>query len=325
MTSSLALDSQSVAHELHALLRDIDPARWRDDVEAAFCARLTEIRARLAALAARPADGPETPAQLALRERLGDLVLLLDGSTPARNLPVERMRAAWSDFRAEAVPAYEKLAATLRPLELHVPSLRPTNYARNVYHVLSGLGCLVILNELLSPLAVWWVSAIFLALAWSFELSRRLVPQVNTLLMWAFKPFAHPHEAWRVNSATWFTTALFVLASLGEPAVATAAIAVLAVGDPLAAVVGRRFGTIKLVHGRSLQGTLAFVVAASLSAFAALSTWFPGLGTAALVGGSFAAATAGALAELFARRIDDNLAIPLAAAAAAFLAFHLPV
>jgi dolichol kinase len=323
MTSSLALDSQSVAHELHALLRDIDPARWRDDVEAAFRARLTEIRARLDALVARPAEGPESAAVLALRERLGDLVLLLDGNTPAHNLPAERTRAAWSDFRAEAVPAYEKLAATLRPLALHVPSLRPTNYARNVYHVLSGLGCLLLLNEALTPAAVWWVAAIFLAMAWSFELSRRIFPPVNQLLMWAFKPFAHPHEAWRVNSATWFTTALFVLASLGEPAVATAAIAVLAVGDPLAAVVGRRFGTVKLVNGRSLQGTLAFTVAASLSAFAALSTWFPGLGTAAVLAASVAAAAAGALAELFARRIDDNLVIPLAAAAAASLAFAL--
>jgi dolichol kinase len=38
----------------------------------------------------------------------------------------------------------------------------------------------------------------------------------------------------------------------------------LGVGDPAAAWVGRRWGTLKILGRKSLQGTLAFVAAATL-------------------------------------------------------------
>ena len=45
MAHALALDSRDIALELHGLLRDLDPSRWRDEVEEAARARLTRIEA----------------------------------------------------------------------------------------------------------------------------------------------------------------------------------------------------------------------------------------------------------------------------------------
>ena len=49
--SSLALDTRDVALELHALLRDLDPARWseamRDELEQRLTAVEDELRSRV--------------------------------------------------------------------------------------------------------------------------------------------------------------------------------------------------------------------------------------------------------------------------------------
>ena len=105
--------------------------------------------------------------------------------------------------------------------------------------------------------------------------------------------------------------------------VAAAAWGVLGVGDSMSNVVGRRVGTPGFVGraDRSFVGTLAFVVTAWPAAWALASfvgrlpiadAWLPAL----------AAAAAGAAMELvpLPRRIDDNLPIALAAAAAFYFA-----
>ena len=65
--------------------------------------------------------------------------------------------------------------------------------------------------------------------------------------------------------------------------------------------------------GRTLEGTLTFVVSGALASFAVLSVYYGQLGWQANLRLALAAAICGALAELFSWRIDDNLAIPVAA------------
>ena len=156
------------------------------------------------------------------------------------------------------------------------------------------------------------LSSSVMCLAWTLEVTRRIVPAVNDFLMWLLARFAHPHEAWRVNSATWYSTALFILACMWDLKVASAAIVVLGFGDPIAAIIGRRYGRVQLVNGRTIAGTLAFVVTATVMAWIWLvAAW----STPVLMALCFAlsASIPGALAELFSRRIDDNLSIPVAA------------
>ena len=100
------------------------------------------------------------------------------------------------------------------------------------------------------------------------------------------------------------------------------AVAVLGLGDPVAGLVGRRWGRVKLVNNRSLQGTLTFVVVGTLAARAAMLLVPTSIASGTLWLTTLGAAIAGGLAELLSRRIDDNLSIPVitATAAAALLA-----
>lgn len=316
MTPALATDSRLLAEDVYTLLRELDPARWRDDAEAAVRERIVGIRARIAEVVAAVEADPGNAAFGAASGHMAEMARLMDGALPARGLAGRRLRVAWNDFRLEVQPVYEELAASLRPLDIHVQSLRPTNYARNVYHVLSGFFAIWLIEWVLPPAWLLPVAAGCAALAWSFEIARRRSSWVNSVLMAAFRPFAHPHEAWRINSATWFTSSLVLLALTGRPLVASTGLVVLALADPAAAVVGRRFGTIKLVNGRSLQGSLAFFVVGGLGALAFLAWRYPSLGPVPVASMALAGSAGGAIAELFARRVDDNLAIPVSVAAA---------
>jgi dolichol kinase len=86
--------------------------------------------------------------------------------------------------------------------------------------------------------------------------------------------------------------------------------------------VGRRYGSTKLVNGRSLEGTMAYAVVAFLGSLAVLAAWHgevpPSLGLLAAA----VAAVTGALAELFSKRVDDNFAVPVAVALMVGLVFQ---
>jgi dolichol kinase len=202
--------------------------------------------------------------------------------------------------------------------DIHAPGMRPANYARNALHVTSATSALAILE--LAPSWAVTIAAAVAALGVTLELSRRASPAINAACMAVFGRTAHAHEAHRVNSATWYAVAVLLMALCEQTVPAAIALVTLGVGDPIAAIVGRRFGRTRLVSGRTLEGSLAFVVSASLAAITLVSIVHPGVAPARALIAVVVGALAGSVAELFSRRIDDNFSIPLASFAAAYLA-----
>lgn len=286
-------EDRDLALQLHKVLSEIDPARWRDEMAAVLKPRLTELQQRF--------EKREHHAALA--------------DTLKTEVPKLGTRGQWLAFKKQLQPAYIELAKRLKAESIHVPSLRPTNYARNVFHVLTAVTVVALLEFMNNPALVLMIAAFAAAAAWSTELARRLSPRVNVLVMKLFNPVAHPHEVQRVNSATWYTTALLLLAATQSTLLCVTGVVVLGIGDPIAALVGRRFGRIKLLHGRSLEGTVAFAISATIATFGAFLIFHSSMGLSMALLLAAAASIAGALAELFSLRVDDNFSIPLSAAA----------
>jgi dolichol kinase len=196
---------------------------------------------------------------------------------------------------------------------MEAPSLRPTNYARNLFHVGAALLALLVLVLAPSRNFIIIAAAGFFSSAWTMEISRRKSPVLNERLMRLFGRVAHAHERYRVNSSTWYATALMLLSLWAAPAVSSIAVAVLGIGDPIAALIGRRFGRIRMRTGRSLEGTLGFVAAGSLAALAVACALIPATMSLRLLVAVVAGVT-GAVTELLSTKVDDNLTIPLAVA-----------
>lgn len=297
--------------DLHAALRNLDPARWRAEKAAQVRAQLERITEGLSALAERAAPD----ADRTFVERLRAFVALLRAQLP--ELPEPSAADRWVELRQRLQPAYEDLVQALREQAVHVPSLRPTNYVRNLFHVLNSVVVIAII-ELVPFEYIMWPASCALGLVWFLEISRRFSSGWNDKIMALFGPVAHPYENHRVNSGTWFVTALFFLALSGRPALGAIGVAVLGFADPAAALVGRRYGKHPLVNGRTLEGSSAFFVVGVLAVVAVLLTLHPELATGWRIGVvAGGAALVGTLVELFSFRIDDNLSIPLGTAGAA--------
>ena len=321
MTQSLALDSRSLAIELYRILRDMDPARWRDDLEAAARERISALAARMNRMLESVGDGSQDSD---LPTRLHELRALLADRVPQPSPESKAaLRARWMEYRAQLHTSYEALSKSLDAWSIHVPSLRPTNYTRNIFHVISALVGLVTIELVATTGPLVIIAASFALLAWSCETSRKVSARANEIMMWVFGKVAHPHERFRVNSATWYATALLVLSLTVPPMIAAVAVAILGIADPSAAIVGRRYGKTRLVNGRSLEGTLTFVATGFLLSTSILLLLHGDVRwTGALVIAACATVPA-ALAELLSKRIDDNLSIPLAAGAGGMAAMHL--
>ncbi len=206
----------------------------------------------------------------------------------------------------------------MRAAEVPTIADRPTNYARNVFHMVCTVFALWLILKLDDEQDVFYLVVAVLALAWGLEWARLRYGRFNRLFMVFAGPFARPHEHTSVSSATWYITAMFGLACLWDLQVASVAVVVLGFGDPAAAVIGRRLGRVKLVHGRTVAGSLGFLGVAGGAAYGWLRVFY-GQDPYSACLWAVAAAFCGMIAELFSDRVDDNFSIPLAAAAGAWL------
>ena len=309
---------------LSQLILDLDPARttWariRDRAKGPteeLAHALERVKKDLAARF----DGPELNRA---NEVLGRASALL---TELQDALTEQVDAArWRSLYARLAQTYEDLRALLAALPTTVPE-RPvarisrTNLSRSLFHASTGLGAALIYHFLLTQAQAVAVMATIVLVFSGLELGRRRSSAVNDFLMRLplIKLIARPHEYFRVNSATYFAIGLLVAAALFPKIAVELGCVILAVADPLASTLGRRFGRTKLYRDKSVVGTGAFIGAGA--AAGALYLWIlaPALanpGAAVLL-----AVGAAAAAELFTSRLDDNLTIPLAAALAASVA-----
>lgn len=198
-------------------------------------------------------------------------------------------------------------------------------YRREVYRKLIHVSSLWMpLLTCLAPRgAALGVFALGIVAVVAYEVLRRRDDALARLLNRLFGAALRPDETgarFKPSGAVYVLIAAFLTTFFFTPAIAATAMAMMLVGDAAAALVGRRYGRIVLIDGKSFEGALAFfvaalVAAAVVSAFVPVPASFP---RAAAV-----AALAAALAELAARRlrIDDNLSVPLVAALA--LAFMM--
>jgi len=269
-------------------------------------------------VAARSTSERASARMTAIADGLREFMAALEERRAQRPALKERWKTLTQQYEAwlahlresRAVPAG---AATLR----HV---KPRNLWRNLFHVSMGISVVLAYELFLSRTAMLIIGLSALGLFVFMDVLRRVSDTWNErFVQKMFGKISRPGEAHRIPSATWYVTSLLIGAwLLPQHAIAVGAL-VLAFGDPVAALMGRRFGRIKLVGDKSLVGTLSFAVISmlvvSLFAWVAMPGWGPvrgfGLGTA--VG------LVGALTELVSTRLDDNLTIPLTTGVVAML------
>jgi dolichol kinase len=182
---------------------------------------------------------------------------------------------------------------------------------RRLFHLGTGVATATAYALFFSHQQVVQIFAAIACLVYIVDRIRIAYPEtVARRVPWVNRSFVRAEEQVREAAMTPFAIAVLLTILAVPKLAALVAIYTLAIADPLAAIVGIRFGRRHIANDRSLEGSLAFF-GASVAIAALVLRWGTGAAGLAIAGTSAAIGIAAAGCELLPLRIDDNLTIPI--------------
>jgi len=198
-------------------------------------------------------------------------------------------------------PAHPSPSATRHDLQL----------GRRLFHCFNGVSTATAYALLFTHEQVIHIFGAIACLVYVADRIRIAYPEaVARHAPWVNRTLLRAEEQVRESAMIPFAIAVLLTIITMPKLAALIAIYTLGIADPLAAVVGIRFGRHRITSNRSLEGTLAFFTATGAIA-ALVLRWGTDAETATLTMVSIAIASAAATMEIVPLRIDDNLTIPI--------------
>jgi len=202
--------------------------------------------------------------------------------------------------------------------------LKPTNYARSIFHMVMGMTSMVMYQFVLTQQQAVIILTTMAVFFGSLEITRRFSERWNDFLVdKVFAIIARPFERHHTNGATYYLIALALITPFFSKPAVLVAVLILGFADPMASIIGKRFGKRKLFLDKSYAGTLAFFVTATLVSTIYMAFALPQLSLVLVLFLSASIAIVGTITELFSSRIDDNFSIPVVCTLAGSLLLHI--
>jgi len=176
---------------------------------------------------------------------------------------------------------------------------------RKFFHFFGGFGLISLYYILERREALICYVVIILAVL-AIDITRLRIAALNRFMQERFSSFIRENEANKLTGAAPYALGVDLSFFLYQAEHATAAILFLACGDVMATTIGERFGRTKIAGKKSLEGTVAFFVAAVLSGMMLnlASIQLP-------IGVMLFGALVATVVELLPLPMNDNLMIPL--------------
>lgn len=195
------------------------------------------------------------------------------------------------------------------------------HWARKIWHM-AGVFGMFLAYTLLSPLASSIILTISVLLFVPGDFLRLRYPALNDWLVHAFKPIMRTHEIHKIAGTTYLLIGVCVVVAIFPPSVVALTLLFLAFADPIASVIGIKYGKDKIFGHKSIQGFMAaFAVCALLTAIylASKNIMLDRVIVISLVAGLI-----GALAELVPiGKMDDNFTLPVLSGTGLYILFYL--
>jgi len=189
---------------------------------------------------------------------------------------------------------------------------RDLQLGRRLFHLANGVSIATAYALLFTQATVVRLFGITACLVYILDRVRIHYPELMARVPWVNDRFFRAEEHLRESAMTPYAIAILLTILTFPKPVALIAIYTLAIADPLSAVVGIRWGRRRIVAGKSIEGSSAFLVATAAVAFTVLSWASPEASLAARIEASALIAVLATVCESLPLRIDDNLTIPLA-------------
>lgn len=188
-------------------------------------------------------------------------------------------------------------------LDSLVERTRGAQPMRRLFHAFNGTALACLLMVWVPPrTATIGVLAGLFALLLGLDLLRLRSETANRAFFRGFSRLASPREASHLASSTWYALGIVLALALFPWPLAISGILVMALADPAASYIGRRWGRRPFLGGSVLGFVVFTVVAATI------------LGLRHPLALAIPTAFVAALAERRSWPLDDNLAVPLVTA-----------
>ena len=182
-------------------------------------------------------------------------------------------------------------------------------WKRKLYRL--GIGALFPLIYYFSPtlIPVIILLSLFTGLMLFFEFERYLHPGIWDWVLRHFKGM-FKEKPGRLSGTTYFLVASLIVVAFFDKSVAIASLSFLTIGDAASAIIGSKYGKIKILGGRTFEGSLAFFVVCYVFGLILMNSSEVHLSHAMVVWGALSAA----VAEVLPVPVDDNLTVALVTA-----------
>jgi dolichol kinase len=189
---------------------------------------------------------------------------------------------------------------------------RDIQIGRRLFHLSNGVAIATAYALLFTHTQIVYLFGTIACLIYILDRVRIHYPELMRRVPWVNERFFRTEEQFREAAMTPFAIAILLTLITFPKPIALIAVYTLGIADPLSAVVGITWGRRRIVPGRTVEGSLAFLVATVAVASAVLAWAFPEVPLGPRLWASLLIGILGALCETLPLRIDDNLTIPLA-------------
>ncbi len=184
---------------------------------------------------------------------------------------------------------------------------------RRLYHLMMGLGCFSLYAWVIDRNRACWLLALVGGALILVDILRLQHPGLRKLVLQYYGPLMRRNELLGLSGNSFFIVGMFVVVFFFSKPIALLSVLFLALGDPVAAFFGTRFGRIKIIGGKTVEGAFAnFVASAIASAF--FGGAYLGLSSGATLSLALIGGVVSMLAELAPFPIDDNFSVPVLSA-----------
>lgn len=186
-------------------------------------------------------------------------------------------------------------------------------WGRKIFHAFNGLfAAWLFYFSGLSTAQIWWVMGTIVAIFFMGEFLRFTNPKINNLVFRVFRPIMREGEKHSLNSATYYIISMATVYFLFPVEVAVLCLMFLALGDPVAGIIGIKFGKHPMTKNASVEGFLACGYVCALISYLFVGHIFDvNLSKFSLVAFSALAGIIAAVSEILFPKWDDNLVMPL--------------
>ncbi len=210
----------------------------------------------------------------------------------------------------ESVAAPAEDVAALPPAHAPTATRRDLQLGRRAFHLLNGVSVATAYALFFTHAQLVHVFGTIACLAYIADRIRIHYPEALERLPWLNRLFFRAEERMKESAMIPYAIAVLLTILTFPKTIALIAIYTLGIADPLAAVVGIRWGTREVAPDRSIEGMTAYFVAVLVIA-ATVLTCTVAVEPPRVFGAALVIACATVAYEFVRLRVDDNLTIPL--------------